>query len=247
MCLSLVGGCSFPVISSFVLWVISIYTSSFQATVMRQFYRKVRRFHVLVSLMLSSQTKDEVTYAAMQRLRQRGLTVSQILELRPDELGLLIRPVGFWKKKVVYLQETCKILASKYNSDIPDTIEGLCALPGVGPKMAHLCMEIAWGKVTGIGVDTHVHRISNRLGWTGEGTKTPEGTRKALEDWLPRELWSEVNLLLVGFGQQICLPIHPKCNGCLNKDLCPYGRRSSQSTSQKSPKHGDVNAKKSEQ
>ncbi|KAF2357637.1 Helix-hairpin-helix motif [Trinorchestia longiramus] len=122
---------------------------------------KVHRFHVLVSLMLSSQTKDEVTYAAMQRLRERGLTVQQVLDMPPDELGLLIRPVGFWKKKVVYLQQTCAVLARDYDHDIPGSVEALCALPGVGPKMAHLCMEIAWGKVTGIGVDTHVHRISN--------------------------------------------------------------------------------------
>ena len=75
------------------------------------------------------------------------------------------------------------------------------------------------------GVDTHVHRISNRLGWTGEGgTKTPEATRKALEDWLPREKWLEVNWLLVGFGQQTCLPVYPKCEVCLNKDLCPASR-----------------------
>ena len=76
------------------------------------------------------------------------------------------------------------------------------------------------------GVDTHVHPISNRLGWTGEGgTKTPEATRKALEDWLPREKWLEVNWLLVGFGQQTCLPINPRCEVCLNKDLCPAGKK----------------------
>lgn len=120
-----------------------------------------------------------------------------------------------------YIKKTTEILKNKYNSDIPSTAEDLCKLPGVGPKMAHLCMLTAWGKVTGIGVDTHVHRISNRLGWVK--TKTPEETRKALQDWLPQELWSEVNELLVGFGQQICLPQRPRCSTCLNRELCPFG------------------------
>lgn len=104
--------------------------------------------------------------------------------------------------------------------------------------MAHICMKVAWGEVSGIGkrkymvliitificytaVDTHVHRISNRLGWVK--TKTPEATRKALEEWLPFEMWSEVNHLLVGFGQQICSATKPQCQSCLNNKLCPVG------------------------
>lgn len=115
------------------------------------------------------------------------------------------------------------MLRDQYNDDIPNTVETLCKLPGVGPKMAHICMKVAWGEVTGIGVDTHVHRISNRLGWV-RNTKTPEGTRKELEEWLPQEIWSEVNHLLVGFGQQICQPVRPQCATCLNHELCPFGR-----------------------
>lgn len=87
--------------------------------------------------------------------------------------------------------------------------------------MAHLIMDIAWNNVSGIGVDTHVHRISNRLKWVKKETKTPEDTRVALEDWLPRDLWSEINWLLVGFGQQVCLPVSPRCTDCLNRDICP--------------------------
>ena len=126
------------------------------------------------------------------------------------------------QRKVEYLKKTSQILIDEYDGDIPDTVEGLVALPGVGPKMAHLAMNIAWEKPTGIGVDTHVHRISARLGWT-EGAKTPEDTRKSLESWLPEEKWIEINWLLVGFGQQTCLPIKPKCEECLNRRLCPYG------------------------
>ncbi|KAK3760540.1 hypothetical protein RRG08_022824 [Elysia crispata] len=182
------------------------------------------RYQVLVSLMLSSQTKDQVTSAAMGRLRQHGCSVSNILATSDDQLGKLIYPVGFWKKKIDYIKRASAILKDEYNEDIPDTIKGLCSLPGVGPKMAHLAMKCAWHTITGIGVDTHVHRITNRLRWFRKPTKDPEETRKALEEWLPRENWSEVDVLLVGFGQQVCLPVNPKCLECLNKYICPIGK-----------------------
>ncbi|XP_046389730.1 endonuclease III-like protein 1 [Ischnura elegans] len=190
---------------------------------------EVVRYHVLISLMLSSQTKDTVTYQAMQRLRSHGLTVESILNTDDETLGKLIYPVGFWKSKVNYIKRTSQILKDEYLSDVPSSVEELCKLPGVGPKMAHLCMKSAWGQVTGIGVDTHVHRIANRLKWAGrKGTKTPEQTRVALESWLPFSLWEEVNHLLVGFGQTICKPVSPLCNSCLNNSICPSASVKSQ-------------------
>uniref|UniRef100_A0A4W5K0M8 Nth like DNA glycosylase 1 n=1 Tax=Hucho hucho TaxID=62062 RepID=A0A4W5K0M8_9TELE len=129
----------------------------------------------LVSVSLSSDT-----------VRAHGCTVDNIVNTDDDTLGQLIYPVGFWRTKVKYLKQTSVILQREFRGDIPNTVEGLVRLPGVGPKMAHLAMDIAWHQVSGIGVDTHVHRISNRLGWTRGGTKNPEETRKALEDWLPR-------------------------------------------------------------
>lgn len=90
------------------------------------------------------------------------------------------------QNKAKHLKQTAKVLLEKYDGDIPDSVEGLCSLPGVGPKMAYLAMSCGWGHTVGIGVDTHVHRISNRLGWLPAPTKTPEQTRKALEAWLPR-------------------------------------------------------------
>nr|7RDT_A Chain A, Isoform 3 of Endonuclease III-like protein 1 [Homo sapiens] len=182
---------------------------------------KVRRYQVLLSLMLSSQTKDQVTAGAMQRLRARGLTVDSILQTDDATLGKLIYPVGFWRSKVKYIKQTSAILQQHYGGDIPASVAELVALPGVGPKMAHLAMAVAWGTVSGIAVDTHVHRIANRLRWTKKATKSPEETRAALEEWLPRELWHEINGLLVGFGQQTCLPVHPRCHACLNQALCP--------------------------
>ncbi|CAI9725703.1 III 1 [Octopus vulgaris] len=186
---------------------------------------EIFRYQVLLSLMLSSQTKDEVTSAAMMRLREHGCNIDNILETTDEKLGKLIYPVGFWKRKVEYIKKTTRILKDKYQGDIPPSLEGLLQLPGIGPKMAHLIMKCAWDKLTGIGVDTHVHRISNRLGWVPTPTKEPEKTRKFLEDWLPREYWNEVNHLLVGFGQQLCRPVNPACVTCLNKELCPTGRK----------------------
>ncbi|XP_059408921.1 endonuclease III-like protein 1 isoform X2 [Carassius carassius] len=188
---------------------------------------EVRRYQVLISLMLSSQTKDHVTAGAMQRLRGHGLSVDAVLTLDNETLGKLIYPVGFWRTKVKYIKQATALIQQEFGGDIPDTVEGLMRLPGVGPKMAHLAMDIAWNQVSGIGVDTHVHRISNRLGWTKKETKTPEETRRALEEWLPRDLWSEINWLLVGFGQQVCLPVAPLCSVCLNQHTCPSAHRSS--------------------
>jgi len=196
----------------------------------------VQRFQCLVSLMLSSQTKDEVNFAAMMRLRDHGLTVQNILKTDQKILEKLIYPVGFWRNKAKYIKQTCEILKEKYEYDIPDTVEELCQLPGVGPKMAYLTMNIAWERPTGIGVDTHVHRIVGRLGWTEPGTKTPEHTRRSLEAWLPQDKWIEINWLLVGFGQQVCLPVGPKCGECLNRNLCPVGQNWTSSPQKKRKK-----------
>ena len=185
----------------------------------------VQRYQILISLMLSSQTKDQVTYEAMRRLKENDLTVQNILKMSEDKIGELIKPVGFWKKKAGYIKKATVICHEQYADDIPSTVEELVKLPGVGPKMAHITMNVAWNKLSGIGVDTHVHRISNRLGWVKKTTTIPEQTRVALESWLPREEWNDVNVLLVGFGQQICLPVKPLCDQCLNTDICPFGRK----------------------
>lgn len=104
------------------------------------------------------------------------------------------------------------MLREKFDGDIPDSIEGLTSLPGVGPKMAYLCMSAAWDTTLGIGVDVHVHRITNLWGW--HKTKTPEETRLALQSWLPRDKWREINWLLVGFGQAVCRPVGRRCGDC---------------------------------
>ncbi|CAI2165843.1 7047_t:CDS:2 [Funneliformis geosporum] len=182
------------------------------------------RFQSLVALMLSSQTKDQVTAAAIQNLRQKlpgGLNLDSILQAEEEFLDECISKVGFHRKKAKYLKQSAKVCKEEYDNDIPDTVEGLMKLPGVGPKMAYLCMQVAWKQNQGIGVDVHVHRISNRLGWCKTEKVGPENTRQSLESWLPRSLWREINPILVGFGQTTCLPRYPKCSSCPVSNMCP--------------------------
>ncbi|OTA96456.1 hypothetical protein M434DRAFT_392888 [Hypoxylon sp. CO27-5] len=181
-----------------------------------------RRFQTLVALMLSSQTKDTTNAVAMKRLQTElpphapgapaGLNLENVLAADPELINKLIWAVGFHNNKTKYLKQAAVILTDKWNGDIPDTIEGLVALPGVGPKMAHLCLSAAWDRTEGIGVDVHVHRITNLWGW--HTTKNPEETRLALQSWLPRDRWREINWLLVGFGQTVCLPVGRRCGEC---------------------------------
>jgi len=177
------------------------------------------RLAALISLMLSSQTKDQMTAKAMKNLGEYGLTIDRLLAIEDSALDKLIGCVGFHSKKTVYIKKTVKILREKYDDDIPPTLEEILELPGVGPKMGHLLMQVGWEKTVGIGVDVHVHRISNRLGWAK--TKTPEKTREELESWLPKEYWRPINVLLVGFGQVQCTPVNPECDTCLANHLCP--------------------------
>lgn len=165
---------------------------------------ETRAYQTLISLMLSSQTKDTVNFATMEKLRAHGLSVASILATPDETLHELIKSVGFHNNKVRYIKQATTILHEQHGGRVPETMEELLKLPGVGPKMALITLHAAFGKVEGISVDTHVHRICNQLGWAGAtGTKQPEATRKAIEGWMPREVWPEVNVLLVGLGQEV--------------------------------------------
>jgi endonuclease III len=160
------------------------------------------RFQVLIALMLSSQTKDAVVGEAMRNLQAYGLTVDKIAQTSPETLNELIRKVGFHNNKTKYIKQAVEILQSEYNGDIPPTADEMIQkLPGVGPKMAYIVENIAWKRVSGIGVDTHMHRMFNELKWVQ--SKNPEQTRVQLEQWLPQEKWRKVNYLWVGFGQEV--------------------------------------------
>ncbi|RUS34976.1 putative DNA repair protein NTG1 [Jimgerdemannia flammicorona] len=189
---------------------------------------KTTRFQTLVSLMLSSQTKDQVTAAAIANLRARlpgGLTLKSVLECDANLLQSCICKVGFHSRKTDYIKQAARICQEQHGGDIPDTIEGLMGLPGVGPKMGYLALQCAWNKNAGIGVDVHVHRITNRLGWCDTEKGGPEATRKALESWLLPTHWQAINPLLVGFGQTTCLPRGPRCEECPVRQRCPSARK----------------------
>lgn len=163
---------------------------------------------------------NQDTKPASTSAKDSTLNLTNILAVSPEKLNELIRTVGFHNNKTKYIKATALLLRDNHNGDIPSTPEGLMALPGVGPKMAYLCLSAAWGKHEGIGVDVHVHRITNLWGWNK--TKTPEETRMALQSWLPHEKWHEINKLLVGLGQTVCLPVKRRCGDCylFGKGLC---------------------------
>ncbi|PGH35803.1 endonuclease III [[Emmonsia] crescens] len=158
------------------------------------------------------ETKKVLVWDRNNQQTKSTLTLENILAVTPARLNKLIQTVGFHNNKTKYIKAAAVMLRDEYNSDIPPTPEGLMRLPGVGPKMAYLCMSSAWGRDEGIGVDVHVHRITNLWGW--HKTKTPEETRAALESWLPRDKWHEINKLLVGLGQTVCLPVARRCGEC---------------------------------
>jgi endonuclease-3 len=185
---------------------------------------ETQRFHTLVALMLSAQTRDFSTAEAMVNLRQspKGLTAQSINQMHEAELNEKIRMVGMHNNKARYLKATAKMIIDEHMGRVPTQLEDILKLQGVGPKMAHLFLQCADRQLTtGIGVDVHVHRITQRFRWVPASVKTPEDTRKALESWLPKKHWSEINEILVGFGQTICLPRNPRCDLCAANTLCP--------------------------
>ncbi|KAJ2554210.1 alpha,alpha-trehalase nth1 [Coemansia sp. RSA 1933] len=185
---------------------------------------KLSRFRSLISLMLSAQTKDEITADAVRTLSQRltgGLSPKSLSDAPIDTIHECIRRVGFWQRKANYIKEAARTCLEQYDSDIPRTVPQLLSLPGVGPKMAYLAMHAAWQDTQGIGVDTHVLRITHRLGWVSESAKSPEATRHSLESWMPKSLWREINPILVGLGQTVCRAVGPKCGECPVSRHCP--------------------------
>ncbi|CEG38695.1 endonuclease iii-like protein 1-like [Plasmopara halstedii] len=185
---------------------------------------KIQRFQLLVAALLSSQTQDPVTYAAMQRLHQLGsgedgLTVDVVQATSEEKLSEILKPVGFYNRKAQQLKRVAAVLSTQYDKDIPRSLNELLQFPGIGPKIGRLITLLAWNQVDGIIVDTHVHRLAQRLGWAS--TKTPEDTRKELEDWVPHEYWGRLSLAIVGFGQVICTAKKPSCSKCPLAANCP--------------------------
>jgi len=161
--------------------------------------------------MISLRTKDEVTLPASERLFAVADTPAGVSSLDESTIERLIYPAGFYRTKAQSIRRTAEIIAQVHDGRVPDTVEALTDLPGVGRKTANLVLNLGFG-LPAICVDTHVHRIANRFGWVT--SRTPEQTEHALEAILPREYWIEINELLVGYGQKICTPLSPRCSEC---------------------------------
>jgi endonuclease III len=190
----------------------------FTVPIVTEISRKRRdAFEVLVSTLLSLRTKDEVTREAANRLLDRGRTPAEILAIPEEEIAHLIFPVGFYRTKARNLRNVCSDLIERFQGSVPDDLEQLLTLKGVGRKTANLVITLGFGKL-GICVDTHVHRVSNRLGYVE--TKTPEQTEMALREKLPEEHWIEYNDLLVTWGQNVCRPLSPLCSKCAIRPNC---------------------------
>jgi endonuclease-3 len=168
-------------------------------------------FEILISTLLSLRTKDEVTEAASERLFALASTPEEMFRLSEEKIRKAIYPVGFYRNKAETILHVCRELISRFHSRVPDTLDALLTLKGVGRKTANLVVALGFGGA-GLCVDTHVHRISNRLGYVR--TKNPEATEFALRAKLPAEYWLRYNTLLVAFGRNTCRPISPLCSAC---------------------------------
>ncbi len=175
-------------------------------------------FATLISCLLSLRTKDEVTEQASRRLLTKYHSPQKILALTEKQIETMIYPVGFYKTKARRIKEISKTLLEKYQGEVPETFEELLSLKGVGRKTANIVMVYGHKKHGYLPIDTHCHRIPNRLGWIK--TKTPEETEQALKHILPIKYWDDFNDLFVRFGQTICVPISPFCSRCSIQYYC---------------------------
>jgi len=176
-------------------------------------------FQVLIATMLSAQTRDPVTAAASARLFRVARTPRTMGALPVPTIQRLIYPVSFYRNKARHVKETCRQLIDRFAGRVPDNMTELLTLPGVGRKTANLVLILSHASKQNICVDTHVHRIANRMGWVR--TRTPDDTEQALYRVIPRRWWPKVNLYLVTWGQNVCKPVYPRCRACVVSGSCP--------------------------
>jgi endonuclease-3 len=175
-------------------------------------------FQILIATLLSARTQDATTHAASTRLFRRARTPRSMARLGLNEIETLIYPVSFYRNKARHVKACCETLVERYGGRVPSTVEELVALPGVGRKTANLVMILGFKSGQNICVDTHVHRISNRLGWVR--TREPEETEQALYRSTAPRWWPLINLYLVTWGQNVCRPVYPRCGDCAIVEDC---------------------------
>jgi endonuclease-3 len=176
-------------------------------------------FQVLIATLLSARTQDATTLAASTRLFKVARTPRTLAGLTIKQIERLIYPVSFYRHKAKHVKATCQRLVEHYGGRVPTTMEDLLTLPGVGRKTANLVLILAFKSQRNICVDTHVHRIANRLGWIKTGT--PEESEQALYETSDARWWPYMNLYLVTWGQNVCRPVYPRCGDCAIAGLCP--------------------------
>ena len=194
-------------------------TRKYEEPVIERFNRRANDpFWVLIGTALSLRTKDETTHKVVENLYKRAKTPFQILKLTHKELLKIVYQTGFYRVKAANIRTISGIILNKYKGRVPDNIEELTSLPGVGRKTANLVVTVAYNKY-GICVDTHVHKIFNRWGYVK--TKAPDHTEMALRKKLPKKYWKKINYYLVTFGRNICLSVSPLCTKCPVNKFCP--------------------------
>jgi len=176
-------------------------------------------FQVLIATLLSARTQDATTLAASTRLFAVARTPQTLAKLPVKRIERLIYPVSFYRHKARHVKASSQILAERFGGQVPGTMAELLTLPGVGRKTANLVLILAFKSLKNICVDTHVHRISNRLGWVT--TRTPEETEQALYASTTQTWWPFINLYLVTWGQNVCRPLYPRCDDCAISEYCP--------------------------
>ena len=176
-------------------------------------------FQVLIATLLSARTQDATTLAASNRLFKIARTPGSMSKLTVGRIERLIYPVSFYRHKARHVKATCRMLVERFDGRVPSTMDELLTLPGVGRKTANLVLILAFKSAKNICVDTHVHRISNRMGWVS--TRTPDETEQALYAATDERWWPIINLYLVTWGQNVCRPVRPRCQECVIRELCP--------------------------
>ena len=177
-------------------------------------------FQILISALLSARTQDATTLAASTRLFAKASTPQALAKLSVSQIEQLIYPVSFYRNKALFVKDASRMIVANFGGKVPETLDELVTLPGVGRKTANLVMILAFRSKKNICVDIHVHRISNRLGWVK--TRTPEETERALYGAIGKRWWPLINLYLVTWGQNTCRPVYPRCHDCAISRDCQF-------------------------
>jgi endonuclease III len=203
-----------------IITVLNILEKSHGLTMLEQL-KEYTPFQLLVATLLSSRTKDSTTIPIVKEMFKKYSNPEDFVDIEVEELEKMLYGIGFYRTKAKHVKELAKIVIEKFGGKIPDNFEDLTSLPGVGRKTANCILSYAF-HTPAIAVDTHVHRIVNRerLAWIN--TNTPEETEEALKEIIPKERWNNINKLLVDYGQRVCFPVKPNCDGCVIIKYCEY-------------------------